>query len=125
MPITLELRENNLVFYWVFSDPWSVADLLPLSKQVRAHFDSTSHRTHTLANLRQTRHLPSNLLRIREIGTWDHPNSGQLVVVGAPAFAKTMLELIGRLVRFDRTHFYESEEAAWAFLRRAIAQDKG
>ena len=125
MPITFELRENNQVFYWEFTDPWSFADLIPLSKQVRVQFEETNHKIHTLAVLHRARHLPSNLLRIRELGTWDHPKSGQLVIVGAPAFGKSIMGVIGRMVKFDRMHFSESEEDAWAFLRQAIAQDKG
>ena len=125
MPITLELREDNQVFYWVFTDPWSFADLLPLSKQVRSHFESADHNIHTLAVMRLARHLPSNLLRIREFQTWDHPNSGQLVIVGAPAFGKTIMDLVGRMVKFDRMRFFEKEDDAWAFLHQVMAQHKG
>lgn len=122
MPVTMEMRENNRVTYWAFADPWSVGELVHVSKQMKPIFDNSTRKIHTMTVV-MTRKIPAGVLRIREVSTWAHPMSGQLVVVNAPPVGISIVEVITRLARFDRVHFFNTEEQGWLFLREVLAEE--
>lgn len=123
MPVTMELRENGRVLYWVITDPWKVKDLIPLVRETRRLFDSARHKIHSLTNDIHTRQIPAGVLRLREVGPWSHPASGQLAVVGLPALGTALLDVIAPVTCFDRAKYFNTEEEAWAYLRQAIAEE--
>jgi hypothetical protein len=122
MPVTMEMRENNRITYWVFEDPWTVNELVKISKETRPIFDSATRKFHTLAVI-NARHIPAGVLQVRQIGSWSNPMSGELVVVNAPPVAKTIVEVLTRLVRFNRVHFLDTEEQGWQYLGNVLAEE--
>src|SRR5262249_17505630 len=123
MPVELELKENGRVMLWRFSDPWSLVELKPLTLQARDIFQKATFTVHSMADLRQARRVPSGVLSTRQVTTWQHARSGQLVLLGASAFARLMMETVFRIARFDRFRFFEDEAEALAYLRGLIAEE--
>src|SRR5882757_6085409 len=99
MPVTFEIRENDYVAYYVLSDPWEAHDLSALYPQDILFRNSVDHVVHTFMNVIAVR-----------IGApaFIHPNSGQLVMVGAQSFPKMMAETIFRLAHYQRARFFDT-----------------
>jgi hypothetical protein len=122
MPVTMEMRENNRISYWVFEDPWTVGELVKISKESNPIFENITHKFHTLTVV-NARHIPTGVLQVRQIGSWSNPMSGELVIVNAPPVAKTIVEVLTRLVRFNRVRFFDTEVQGWQYLTDVLAEE--
>ena len=123
MPVTFEFQENDRIMLWTFADPWTVPDLMSFYKQAEVVLNNAPHTIHSLIDFRQARQIPAGALKTRQTNTWDHPRSGQTIVVGAAPVLKKTLEVVFRIVRFDRLKFFDNEAEARAYLRDLIAQE--
>jgi hypothetical protein len=123
MPVKMELCENDRVMYWVFTDPWEVADLTAHYDQAKINLDSALHKLHSLANVERSRRMPTGILQARKGPDWNHPNSGQVVLVGASPIIKGLFETIMILVHFKRVRMFDHEEEGWQYLRQLIAEE--
>lgn len=127
MPVTLETRENGRVQYYQGTDPWSMKELANLYVNDQSYRDSVNFRVHTMMDLSRCRTLPQGVLSGRTGAPGlDHPRAGYVVLVGFNRLAQALGEMALRLKRFPRARFFDTEEAAWAFLRDVLAnEDKG
>jgi hypothetical protein len=79
---------------------WTWNDLegnLPLEEQM---LDSVSHRVDVIADFRDTRLPPgaiSHLPKIAQSPPYVHPNSGDVIMVGSPAFMKEVVGIYKRV----------------------------
>ena|SRR5690349_22173697 len=119
MPVTLDIRENGYVAYYVLVDPWETRDLTSLYPEDIQHRNSVNHVVHTFMNVSKVWRVPSNIISAR-IGApaFIHPNSGQLLMIGAKTLPRVVTETICRLARYDRVRFFATEEEGWAYLRQ-------
>jgi hypothetical protein len=117
----MEIRENGHVAYYRLTDPWETSDLTALYPQDIRFRDSVNHLVHTFMNVSSVRRVPSNVMRAR-LGApaFIHPNSGQLIMVGAQSFPKTVAQTIFRVAHYDRAKFFDTEEEGWNYLRQFI-----
>src|SRR3954466_7654450 len=98
MPVTRELRNDGRVSYYVLTDTWVAADLSGLYPADNKYRDTAPFKVHTVMNLSATRNVPHNVISVRQNApAFTHPNSGQLVMIGAHSFVRTMAEMIFRL----------------------------
>ncbi|MEP7285178.1 MAG: hypothetical protein ABI947_05365 [Chloroflexota bacterium] len=123
MPVTFHFQENDRIMLWTLTDPWNVPDLMSFYKQAEVVLNNAPYIVHSLIDFRQARHIPAGALKARQTNTWDHPRSGQTVVVGAAPLLKKTLEALFRIMRFDRLKFFDGEAEARAYLRDLIAQE--
>jgi hypothetical protein len=123
MPVTLDIRENGRVSYYVISDPWTTSELMALYPQDSDHRNSVSYVVHSIMNVSGIKRLPTDVIRARQNAPGLKPNSGQLVMVGANAFARRTAETIFRLAHYNRARFFDTEEQAWSYLRRMIQSE--
>ncbi len=126
MPVTLEIRENGHVAYYVLADPWETTDLLSLYPKDIEYRSSVNHLVHTVMNISKVVRVPRNILRARSgAPAFVHPNSGQLVMIGAQTFPKLMAETIFRLAHYERAKFFDTKEEGWAYIRQFIDKELG
>lgn len=121
MPVTMEIRENGQVAYYVLADPWETNDLISLYSQDILYRDSVSHVVHTFMNVSGVQRVPSNIIRAR-IGApaFSHPNSGSLVMVGAKSFPKAVAQTIFRVAHFERAVFFDTDDEGWSYIRQLV-----
>src|SRR5258708_7797553 len=126
MPVTMEIRENGHVAYYVLTDPWETSDLTALYPQDIQYRNSVKHLVHTVMNISKVVRVPRNILRARSgAPAFIHPNSGQLVMIGAQAFPKLMAETIFRLAHYERAKFFDTKEEGGAYIRQIICKECG
>ena len=124
MPVTAELREQGHVWYYVITDPWETSDLISFYKQDFAHRETVNHTVHLVMNVSAMHSVPINLLRARNNApAWSHRTSGQLVMVGAHSFAKSIAEMIFKLAHYEKAKFFNSEAEGWDYIRAVIAEE--
>jgi hypothetical protein len=121
MAVSMEIRENGQVAYYVLTDPWETNNLTDLYPQDIRYRDSVNCVVHTFMNVGGVQHVPSNIIRAR-LGApaFIHPNSGQLVMVGAKIFPKTVAETIFRIAHYERARFFDTEEEGWHYIRQFL-----
>lgn len=125
MPITMEIRENGYVAYYVMSDPWVTNDLTSLYPQDIQFRDSVNHLVHTFMDVSQVRRIPPDVIRARiNAPAFIHRNSGHLIMIGAKSLPKIAAETIFRIARYERAKFFDTEEQGWAFTRQLIAKEQ-
>ena len=125
MPITAETRENGRVRYYVITDPWKTNDLIAEYPGDQAYRDSVDFTVHMLMNISQMKHIPPGLLAARkDAPALKHRRSGYLVMIGAGTFPRVMAETIFKLAHYERAVFVDTEEEAWAFIRKVIAEER-
>ena len=124
MPITIELREDNHVIYTKISDPVAIADFDHATAVFTPIYDKAPGKIHHVVNTSEMRRVPSGLLRIRmNTPILQHPNRGQLALVGTNSFLRSIGELMFRLTHFETGRFFTTDDEAWAYLRTAIADE--
>src|SRR5258708_229969 len=108
MPITIESREDNHAIYTKLSDPVALADFDNATTEMTPLYDNAPGKVHQLVNTVDMRRVPSGILRIRgNTPILQHPNRGQLAVVGTNTFLRTIAELMFKLVQFETAKFFD------------------
>src|SRR5450432_1811863 len=116
MPVTMEIRESGQIAYYVLADPWETRDLTSLYPQDNLYRSSVNHVVHTFMDVSRVQKIPPNILSARIAApAFTHPNSGLLIMVGARTLPKVVTETICRVARYERLHFFATEEDGWAY----------
>lgn len=124
MPISMSYAEDGQIIHLIITDPWSLDEMTKLYIEQRQHLTAAQNKVHTLLDMQATHQIPSGLLSARQgAPTVSHPNAGELAIVGAPNFVKTLADIGFRLVRFNRARYFDDELAAWSYLREHILAD--
>lgn len=124
MPITFELREDNHVIYSVVSEPLNVEELNDSVGGQLPVYDDSPYKVHQLVNVIGVTHLPSGILGVRrDSPTFQHPNRGQLVIVGAHGFVRNVADILMKIAHFDSVKFFKDESEGWEYLRKVIADE--
>ncbi len=79
---------------------------------------------HTFINISELRKIPpASLTMVRRSPTLNHPRRGQLVLVGASAFAEALVDVLARVTRASKVRFFKTDDEGMAYLRRVIADE--
>jgi hypothetical protein len=125
MSVTMEIREEGHVAYYVLSEPWKTQDLTALYAQDIAHRDTTIFLVHTFMDVSRIKQIPIDIIGARRgAPAFIHPKSGQLVMTGANTFARRTAEMIFRLAHYERAKFFKTEEEGWAYIRQNIGAER-
>ncbi len=120
MPATAEIFENGRILKYVVSDPWTMDDIVHITREGKQIYDTSPQRVHLLADLTGTRRVPPGFLSVRNVPDLNHPNSGHIALVGAAGVVRAMVELVARIFPGDKVGYYETEAEALAYLRSLI-----
>ena len=122
MAAELKIVENGRALHFIYDEPLMMEDANRLNHEAELYYDSADRPVPALIDLRKVKTLPKGILGIRSASPVSHPNAGDMVVIGAKGITKAMAELVVRLARFDQISFVESEEEAWAKVRKLIGE---
>lgn len=124
MPITMELRENNRVFYYRVTYPSHLSELAPLREQVQAIRDQYPHRIHVIANLTEVRTVPADILSLRRDNpNLNHPRAGLVFIVTPSSYIRSIAAIIAHLTNTDKLRMVTIEEEAWTAVRKLIESE--
>jgi hypothetical protein len=125
MPVTMEPCESGHVLRFVFTDPWTIAEMLALYPASDAYHSQAPHRVHTLC-IYNARQIPLGVLQLRHgAPSLVHPNSGRMVIVSSWAALRAIVGVIYKISHYEQGRFFDTEEEALAFLRQIIASEAG
>ncbi len=127
MPVTIDLIHNDHVLFYVYQFPWQMADLDAIRPLEQNYFDTTPYpRLHSIVDATHVGTPPVGILRGREMTIITHPKSGCIAVVGAPAIAKTLTDVIIRVSHISNNRFtyHKTVADARAFLDKVIEDEK-
>lgn len=124
MPVTVDLIHDGYVLHYVFTDPWTIEDLLRAYDQERRFRDAAGHTVHGYIDFTAARRIPRNWLQARHGPGLNHPTSGELICVGLNRSLKIILEVVLRLTNFTRIRLFDTPEEAEPYLVELVAQTK-
>jgi hypothetical protein len=123
MPTTVALIEDGHIIHYVFADPWTLDDMVLITREGKHFYDRSDHKIHVLLDVSRTRKVPPGILTARNNPDMTHPNSGHIAIVGAAGIIKAIGELIVKTTNMSKIGFYTSEQEAWVYLRQLIAKE--
>jgi hypothetical protein len=123
MPATVTLEEDKHILHYVFADPWTLDDMVLITREGKQYYDRSDHKIHVLLDVTQTRKVPPGILTARNNPDVTHPNSGHIAIVGAAGIIKAIGEMIVKTTNMSKIGFYTSEQDAWVHLRQLIAEE--
>lgn len=123
MPIVQTLEADGRILRVVFSDPWTLEEMLAAFEESRPYLDAASKPIHLLADMRGAVRTTHGALRAREAPILRHPMGGEIAVFGVNLAGRILAETVLKLARFKRAQFFETEEEARAYLNKLIAEE--
>jgi hypothetical protein len=123
MPVIRTDLETGHVLKYTITDPWKITDLLTLFPADIAYRDQAQFKVHTLINAAGAYRVPPGWLNTRTAPGLIHPNSGQFVVVGLHPTARRLLDVLVKIIHYDRMRIFETDDAALVYLREVIKNE--
>ena len=124
MPAQVTLEEDGYLLHYVYTDPWTIADMERINAQSLTFYNEAKHKLHVLVDISGSKNAPAGMLRARNNPDLKHPNGGKIAVIGATSLIKNFGEAILKLAHFDRAVFFDKPELALEFLRKEIAKEQ-
>jgi hypothetical protein len=126
MPITMELCENDRVFYYRVSPPAQLSELTPLKARNWEIRDQHPHTIHVIANLTEVRKFPPDILSLRHGSpNMKHPRAGLIFIVSESSYVRSILGIISRVANTNKFRVVQTEAEAWTAVREIIASEIG
>jgi hypothetical protein len=122
MPVTLELVKGRVVRLSLIA-PWTVTELQSVYPKAQEYYDAATEKLFSIVNLTRLGNIPAGALRARSSPMLSHPNSGQVIIVGANDFASMMAEVVFKLTNFHNIKFSPTEDEAWAYLQPLLDKE--
>ena len=123
MPATMELKENGRIICFTLTGDWTVQEVLDLDAHVVNHLRRSPYRVHLLVNISQTDAIPQHYTKLSKSARFAEPNLGYTAVVSDIFGLQLLSELVGKLVNYNKSHYFRSLEVAYRFLRTVIQQE--
>jgi|SRR5579859_2420294 len=125
MPITLSTLENDRIVYLKVTDPWTTEELLSIYPLEAKYFNNRVGKVHTILDITSMRTIPPTALRARNSPNLTHPNSGNVLVIGAThPLAVALFNVTERLLQHTRFQNVASYDEAVAFLKQQLALEE-
>lgn len=87
-------KEQQTILRWDFMGVWDWDDFLAAQKQSNNLINSVAHTVDIIGDVTQSYHLPPGAIgRFRTYRRDDPKNTGQVVVVGASVYIRTMVDI--------------------------------
>ena len=103
MPITIKWdNEDKTIIRVDFVGEWTVDDYNVVNREEEAMLDSVDHKVDiigVLENITMPKDALANFWRFSATPGYTHPNAGLMVHVVDSRFAKTMVEIFGRVYK--------------------------
>ena len=122
MPVNVYTSDNDRVVHTDYVDPWTVTDLLNTFPEQKALGESFKQPIIIVVDLLSTQRIPPGVVRGREAPLLRNEHVKHIIVVGGPAIAKVVGEVILKVVGFKEAQFFQTREAAMQALQKSLAQ---
>ncbi len=116
MPVNLELHPDQKYITYVIDEPWTIEQLNEAYVKEKQLRDSIPHTLHSITDFSGVSRIPNNWLQSRMGPGFSHPRSGIIVLVGQRPMVKAMVDMVLRIVRFQRVKQFATLSEAQAFL---------
>ncbi len=127
MAITMDwANDAHTIIYYTVNGRWSWDDLQAVVKHAHAMIDGVNRPVDSIVDLRKGLGLPAGpMWHGRRLAASRHPNSGCMVLLGAPLYVKTLFDTMRRVnpSTVKRVRFANSPEEAYTLL--AVAEPVG
>lgn len=120
MPVNLELHARGRYIIYRITEPWTIAELNEAYAREKQLRDDTPHTLHSITDFSGVVRIPSNWLQSRMGPGFSHPRSGYIILVGQRPLVKAIVDVILKIVRYQRVKQYETFEEAEAFLQSVL-----
>jgi hypothetical protein len=124
MPAQVTLEQDGYLLHYVFSDPWTIAEMERVNTESLGYYNAAKHKLHVLVDMRGSKNAPTGMMRARNNPDLKHPNSGKIAVVGVTPLIRNVGEALLKLAHFNRAAFFDDMEAALEYLRKEIANEQ-
>src|SRR5258708_2388949 len=108
MPVNVYTSDNDRVVHMDYVDPWTVTDLLNTFPEQKALGESFKQPIIIVVDLLGTQRIPPGVVRGREAPLLRNEHVKHIIVVGGPAIAKVVGEVILKVVGFKEAQFFQT-----------------
>lgn len=123
MPVNLELHPSGHYIIYRIAEPWTIAELNEAYVREKQLRDDTPHTLHSITDFSGVVRIPNNWLQSRTGPGFSHPRSGYIVLVGQRPLVKAIVDVILKIVRYQRVKQFDTFEEAEAFLQGVLADE--
>ena len=120
MPVDIEFSSNKRYIVYTITDPIEMTELFEAYATEKAYRDSVPHTVHSIVDMSRIRRIPPNWLTAKAGPGLTHPRSGYMIFVGLSTGFKMLLQMIMRLMQYNKTEFVETREQANALLNDVL-----
>jgi len=120
MPVHLEMRYDNRLAYWEFSDPWTLEEIVNLLPVAHHYLTLTNAPVYSFVDARNARQIPQGMFQLPRLAVWNLPNGREVVFVTGSVAIRAMIQLLFRLARSDRLVVYTNYDEAWAYTQQLL-----
>jgi hypothetical protein len=120
MPVHFEMRNDDRLACWEFSDPWTIEELLSLMPEVARRMNNAVPPVYSFVDLRNAKRIPQGIFQLPKLAIWNLPNGRDVVIVANPSPLRSMMTLIFRLARSDRLVMYGNYDEAWSYVQQQL-----
>ena len=126
MPVKFEILEDGWVARYTFEKPWTTAECTAHYPEDNAHRSRVNHTVYLLLDLHLSAQLPPpDIFRAQtNAPVLLYPDSSEMIVSAASPLESRIAETIFKIVRLKNIKFFDTNEAAWEYIRRQIAEEK-
>jgi hypothetical protein len=125
--ITLDwANEAHTIIYYTVTGRWTWDELQAVIKHAHAMIDGANRPVDSIVDLRKGLGLPAGpMWYVQRMAAGRHPNSGRMILLGAPQVIKVLFDTIRRVNprTVKRIRFASSPEEAYTLL--AVAEPVG
>lgn len=120
MPVDIEFSPNKRYIVYTITDPMNMPELFEAYAKEKSYRDSVSHTVHSIVDMSRIRRIPPNWLTAKAGPGLTHPRSGYMILVGLSVGFKIILQMIMKVMQFDKVRFVETREEANAILNDVL-----
>ncbi len=124
MPVDVRLSDDEKYLIYKITEPFQMADLYEAYKIERHYRDEKPYILHSIVDMSGLNHIPPNWLTAKAGPGLTHPRSGQILFVGLSRPYRIIIDIIMRVMRYNRMQFFNTWEDAQAYMEELIASEQ-
>jgi hypothetical protein len=124
MSVTVRLSEDQYYLIYELEEPLEIKELMAAYDQEREYRDSIPHTLHSIVDMSKVKRIPPNWLVAKAGPGLTHARSGYMLFVGVSYGLRIMVQIILKITKYERIHFFESREEAETYMTELVQKTK-